>query len=69
MVVRRRRPLVHAADLYKSDAVPTAARTDTFYGGNLGFGYIWGDWSINLYAHYLQNELAFQGMLLYNINK
>jgi len=58
-----------ASDLYFDAATPTAALDDTFYGANVGFGYIWSDWSLNLYAHYLQDQFAFQGMLLYNITK
>ena len=58
-----------ASDLYFDSNDATAALSDSFFGGNLGFGYLWDKWSLNVYAHYLNdNQLAFQGALMYDVN-
>jgi hypothetical protein len=64
--------LIDASDLYFDENDAGAAISDTFYGPNLGFGYMWEDWMFNLYGHYLlggdEDQLAFQASVLYNIN-
>lgn len=65
--------LLDATDLYFDNNDANAAISDTFFGPNLGFGYIWGDWMLNIYGHYLlggdEDQLAFQGDILYNIGR
>lgn len=60
--------LVDVSDLYFDDARPGAALDDTLFGGNVGFGYNWGEWSFNMFAHYLDGQFALQGAAMYNFN-
>jgi hypothetical protein len=60
--------LLDASDLYTDAARPTAALSDTLFGGNLGFGYKMDEWSFNVFAHYLDGQMALQGAVLYNFN-
>ena len=55
------------SDLFTDAADTTAALSDTFFGGNLGFGYIYDKWHLSLYAHYLDGEIALQGMVMYDL--
>lgn len=60
--------LMDAQDLYYDASDATAAVDDTLFGGNLGFGYAWENWALQLYGHLFQDDhMAFQGMLLYSI--
>ena len=57
-------------DLYYDENDASAALADTFYGPNLGFGYMWGDWTLNLFGHYMINDedqFGLQGSVMYNI--
>jgi hypothetical protein len=60
--------IVDVNDLYFDKGDATAGINDTLIGGNLGFGYNYGQWSFNIYAHYLDGQIAGQGMVLYNFN-
>jgi hypothetical protein len=60
---------IDATDLYFDENDPSAAIDDSYFGGNLGFGYMWEDWAINLYAHIFEDQYAFQGMILYSFNQ
>lgn len=60
--------LMDTQDLYYDASDATAAVDDTLFGGNLGFGYAWENWALQLYGHMFQDDnMAFQGMLLYSI--
>jgi len=60
--------LMDVQDLYYDAADSTAAVDDTMFGGNLGFGYAWDQWALQLYGHFFQDDhMAFQGMLMYSI--
>jgi len=64
--------LMDATDLYYDENDANAALSETYYGPNLGFGYAWGDWMLNLYGHYLmadEDSIAFQGMVMYNFGR
>ena len=62
---------VDVSDLYFDAADSNAAVSDAYYGPNLGFGYMWDDWALNIYLHYLlgdeADQIAFQGMLMYDL--
>jgi hypothetical protein len=55
------------SDLYYDSGNTSAALSDTMIGANLGFGYLYGNWHLNLYAHYMDGQMAFQGMVMYNL--
>lgn len=55
-------------DLYASETDATAAVDDTLFGGNLGFGYIWEEWSFNLYTHLFSDQFAVQGSINYALD-
>ncbi len=60
--------IIDVTDLYVDEQVTGAEWDDTWFGGNLGFGYIMGPWQLQLWAHYLQEEqMMVQGQILYNI--
>lgn len=62
-----------AQDLYSDSADSAAAISDTFFGPNIGFGYAWDAWALDLYAHYLlggdEDQIALQAMIMYNFAK
>jgi hypothetical protein len=59
--------LMDVDDLYVDDTNAGTAVNDTLWGGNLGFGYMWGDWMLSLYGHYLtEDQLAVQAQVNYN---
>lgn len=60
--------LIDVNDLYTSDTDATAALSDTLFGGNVGFGYIWNDWSVNVYAHVFDSQFAVQGSVNYKFD-
>jgi hypothetical protein len=62
--------VVDVSDLYVDETVTGSEWDETWFGGNVGFGYIMGPWQLQLWAHYLQEEqMMFQGQVLYNFNK
>ena len=62
--------LIDVSDLYYDENDATAALDDTFFGPNIGVGYVWEDWLLTFYVHYLfgdeSDSLAFQGNVMYN---
>ena len=64
---------IDVSDLYFDANDANAAVTDPFYGPNLGFGYVWDDWMLGLYLHYLLgdeygDQMAVQGMVMYDLD-
>lgn len=55
------------SDVFTDEADTTAALSDNFLGANVGFGYIWDKWHLNLYAHWMDSEIALQGMVMYDV--
>jgi len=54
--------------LYFDDNNATAAISETLFGGNLGFGYIWDRWAFNLYGHVLtDSQFGVQASLMYDL--
>lgn len=60
--------MIDVSDLYVSDTDSGAALDDTYFGGNLGFGYIWNEWSFNLYTHLFEDQFAVQGSINYALD-
>lgn len=61
--------MLDVSDLYFDDNDATAAVGDTYFGPNLGFGYSWDEWSLNLYAHLFDDQFAVNGAVMYNFGK
>jgi hypothetical protein len=60
--------VMSTSKLFFSDTDASAALDETLFGGNLGFGYIWDRWSLNLYGHVMtDSQLAIQGSVLYDL--
>jgi hypothetical protein len=56
--------------LYFDDTDASAAIDKTLFGGNLGFGYIWDRWMLNLYGHVLtDSQYGIQAAIMYDVTK
>ena len=62
--------MVDVDDLYYDSTDSTAAMSETMFGPNIGFGYTWDAWVVNLYAHYLmgddEDQIGIQASVMYN---